>query len=210
MNRENQPAARVPRPQSMLRRITCLTTLALGMAAIADAGRPAAKVGGFTQLDITRLEKELGVEFHIAFPDDRFDIDYFLKGDLAGIVVGTETVLVTCPYVTDQEVNFTVGSGLDAKSYHPRFDFMLQFVPGEGGVRSAAIHLRTDGPWPKPHEAPDRKAGEPCAEFLQRSMKFWIAAATKLPDAAWAGAGIRAAFRVAEACAPQLPALPNP
>lgn len=167
-----------------------------------SAARPPETFAKFKQLNIERLEKNFRLKFSIPFPEERFDIDYFYKGDLALAHTPEGSVLASCPYVVGPMITFFVGEGSNAATYKPTIDASIDFT--KEGELSRIFLLNSDLPdWPKSHEVPIRKEGEPTPAYLNRSSAFWVTIAEKPANPTLTPSQVKVALRLISACLAQ-------
>lgn len=180
--------------------IFCLLSLAL------EAKRPEGNFGGRKQLDIDQLEKDLGKKFSIPFPEKRYDIDYFFKGDLMPLKSGSESLLVGCPFVAGDTISLGFGSGMDGTTFQMTGCLNVSII--DGGKR-VIVYLTPEVPGEKApafQETPPRHKDESARAFYKKVEKFWLQRAADQKTKITA-AQIKSAFKVMAVALKQKPEL---
>lgn len=187
-------------------RIHLLLFLALCGSSDLLAIRPEGKMYGHQQLDMKKVEKELGIRFSIPFPNKRYDIDYFSRGDLLTANENSENVMVTCPFIVGPMISLAFGSGRDGADYKMTGDLAIEFSK-DGKLQN--VRVFSNGPGsdnPNIRERPVRKDTETPQQYYERAKKFWLKRLGE-KKTLMSHAQLKVAFRVIEACFKQKPEL---
>ncbi len=175
----------------------------LVLTMFAAAIRPEGKMYHAQQLEIDAIEKVLGKKFSIPFPEKRFDIDYWDKGDLVVIAEGNETVLVTCPFVAGSQIHLAMGSGTDSKSFKMTSDLFVSFSK-TGELNGFSVFPMGGSDWPTHEDRVRRKEDESAYEYFDRAKKHWLKWYGEKKGAVTTNQ-LKAAFRVLDAALKQRP-----
>ena len=144
------------------------------------------------------MEETLEQKFSVAFPAERFDIDYFYKGDLLiKPTKGEGAVVATCPYVVGPMVAFALGTGTTAESLELPSEVNIDF--GEKGEVLRVTLRSLMGDWPEKALAVHPVEGESQNAFLKRILGKWSEAAAKSKEPKVAAAQVKLAVEIVRA-----------